>query len=286
MEKLREYCSDIPGVNKVLEQKDKVAVIRMAGVIADTANMRRAGISYQKFTKLIDKAFDLKPLKAVALVINSPGGAPAQCSLITNKIRKLSEEKEIPVYAFVEDVAASGGYWIACAAEEIYVQESSVVGSIGVISVGFGFEDFIDKHNIKRRVHTAGADKSFLDPFKPEAEKDLKRLKALQTDIHDSFKKWVKARRGEKLNGTDKALMEGAFWTGTQAMEKGIVDGIGDVKTVMKDKLGEKIRFINIEPEKKLLGALPFGAGDTQNNWVQMALDTAEDRATWSRYGL
>lgn len=285
MEKLREYCEDIPGVNVLLEQKDKVAVIRMAGVIADSAQMRKPGISHQKFTKVIDKVFGIKPLKAVALVINSPGGAPAQCSLITNQIRKLADEKEVPVYAFVEDVAASGGYWIACAADEIYVQESSIVGSIGVISAGFGFEDFIDKHNIKRRVHTAGADKSFLDPFQPEAEKDVKRLKSLQADIHDAFKKWVKERRGERLNGTDNTLLEGAFWTGTQAMEKGIVDGIGDLKSVMKDKLGEKIRFIDMAPEKKLLDTLPF-SGEAKGNWVQMALETAEDRATWSRYGL
>lgn len=286
MEKLREYCEDIPLVNQLLEKKGKVAVIRMAGVIADSANVRRSGISYQKFSKVIDKAFDVKPLKAVALVINSPGGAPAQCSLITAQIRKLAEDKEVPVYAFVEDVAASGGYWIACAAEEIYAQESSVVGSIGVISAGFGFEDFIDKHNIKRRVHTSGTDKSFLDPFLPEHDKDVKRLKALQADIHDSFKKWVKERRGERLNGTDKTLMEGAFWTGLQAMEKGIIDGIGDMKTVMKSKFEDKVRFIDCSPEKKLLSALPFGGGDAQGNWVQMALDSAEDRATWSRFGL
>lgn len=286
MEKIREFCEDIPGLNAFFERKGKVAVIRMAGVIADSSSMRRAGISHQKFSKIIDKAFSMKPLSAVALVINSPGGAPAQCSLITNQIRKLADEKEIPVYAFVEDVAASGGYWIACAAEEIYAQESSVVGSVGVISAGFGFEDFIDKHNIKRRVHTSGADKSFLDPFLPETEKDVKRLKVLQADIHDSFKKWVKARRGERLNGTDKALLEGAFGTGLQAMERGMIDGIGDMKSVMKDKLGDKVRFIDLSPEKKLFSSLPFAGGDAQSNWVQMALDSAEDRATWSRYGL
>lgn len=286
MSKIKDICSDIPLVKTFFDPKPKVAVIRMSGVIADGAGTRKAGISHHKFTKAIDKAFNIGDVKAVALVINSPGGAPAQCSLITDQLRALSEDKDIPIYAFVEDVAASGGYWIACAAEEVYTQSTSIVGSIGVISAGFGFEDFIGKHQIKRRIHTSGADKSFLDPFAPEKEKDIKRLKTLQADIHENFKEWVKERRGEKLNGTDKALMEGAFWTGSQAMELGIIDGMGDMKSVMKDKLGDDTRFIDIMPDKKFIPSIPFGMNTQAQNWVQMAIDTAEDRSYWSRYGL
>ncbi len=285
MDKVRDYLKEVPYIGPLMEGKPKVAAIRMAGVIADAAMVRRTGISFTKYSKLIDKAFALPNLKAVALVINSPGGAPAQCSLITAQIRKLSEEKEIPVYAFVEDVAASGGYWLACAANEIYAQETSIVGSIGVISSGFGLEDFIKRYDIHRRIYTAGRDKSFLDPFKPEKPEDLSRLRDLQENMHDSFKAWVRERREGKLNGSESELMEGAFWTGDDALAHGLIDGIGTCRGVMREKFGDDIKIVDLAPEKKW--QIPFLPGaEGKADMVADAMAYAEDRAAWSRFGL
>ena len=180
--KAAKFLKSAPIIGGLFEKHPKVITIRFSGVIADNS-MKRGGISYAKYASLLDKAFDKHEISAVALIINSPGGAPAQTSLIANHIRRLSEEKDLPVYAFVEDVAASGGYWLACAADEIYAQSTSIVGSIGVISASFGFEDFIAKHDIHRRVHTSGKEKSFMDPFTPESKADLERLKSIQKDI-------------------------------------------------------------------------------------------------------
>ena len=285
MDKVRDYLKEVPYIGPLMEGKPKVAAIRMAGVIADAAMVRRAGISFTKYSKLIDKAFALPNLKAVALVINSPGGAPAQCSLITAQIRKLSEEKETPVYAFVEDVAASGGYWLACAANEIYAQETSIVGSIGVISSGFGLEDFIKRYDIHRRIYTAGRDKSFLDPFKPEKPEDVSRLRDLQENMHDSFKAWVRERREGKLNGSESELMEGAFWTGDDALARGLIDGIGTCRGVMKEKFGDDIKIVDLAAEKKW--QIPFLPGaEGKADMVADAMAYAEDRAAWSRFGL
>lgn len=286
MQKIKDVLCDLPLIRDQVEAKPKVAVIRMAGVIADSSHVRRAGINFDKFKKPVDKAFDISGLSAVALVINSPGGAPAQCSLIASHIRALADKKDIPVYAFAEDVAASGGYWLACAGDEIYAQNTSIVGSIGVYSAGFGFEDFIKRHEIKRRVYTAGRDKSFLDPFKPEKSEDLSRLKQLQGDMHDDFKSWVNERRAGKLNGEDSELMEGAFWTGRRAEELGLIDGIGSLETVMKEKLGEDTRFIDIVAEKKsLLSMLPM-MGEAKGDIMMDALDAVDVKTYWSRYGL
>ncbi len=281
-----DYINKIPYVGDYLEQKDKVAVLRMAGVIADSSMMRRAGINFHKFREPIEKAFGISRLKAVALIVNSPGGAPAQCSLIGDMLRSLSEEKSVPVFAFVEDIAASGGYWLACAGEEIYAQETSIVGSIGVISSGFGFDEFIRKHDVTRRVHTSGRDKSFLDPFKPEKSDDIARLKDIQAGMHESFKDWVKDRRGGRLRGTEDELMEGAFWTGKDALERGLVDGIGNVLTVMKNKYGEDIKFVDCSPEKKSLLAslLPF-ANDSRLD-IGSIVEAAEEKSFWGRFGL
>ncbi len=276
---------ELPYVGGLFVPKDKVAVIRMAGVIADSAMMRRAGINHQKFKKIIEDAFECSGAKAVALVINSPGGAPAQCSLISAQIHHLSEEKEIPVYAFVEDVAASGGYWLACCGEKIYAQNSSIVGSIGVISAGFGLDEFIKRYDVKRRIHTSGKDKSFLDPFKPERAEDVARLKEIQSGIHEDFKDWVKSRRGEKLNGSDSDLMEGAFWTGADALEKGLIDDIGDMTSIMKEMFGEDVKFREFGPEKRWLPSLPFAGEDMKADLISEALNVAEERAYWTRFG-
>ena len=282
----KDYLKHIPLIGDKLDSADRVAVIRLAGVIADASVMRRAGINFQKMKEPIEKAFKLPRLKAVALVINSPGGAPAQCGLISAAIKSLAEEKAVPVYAFIEDVAASGGYWLACIGEEIYALNSSIVGSIGVISSGFGFDEFIAKHDIKRRVHTSGHDKSFLDPFRPEKADDLERLKKIQIDIHQSFKDWVIESRGGRLRGEPAALMEGAFWTGNDALERGLIDGLGTVSSVMKEKFGDEIRFVDCTPEKKglLSSILPFGNAAQFD--LGAVLEVAEEKSAWGRFGL
>jgi signal peptide peptidase SppA len=282
----QKYIDQIPFLGEWIAPKDKVAVVRMAGVIADSSVMRRAGINYHKFREALADAFELPRVRAVALIINSPGGAPAQCEVIGKAIRRLSEKKNVPVFAFVEDVAASGGYWLACVAEEIYAMETSIVGSIGVITSGFGLDDFIRKHDVKRRVYASGRDKSFLDPFQPEKADDLERLRDLQVKMHQSFKDWVHERRGAKLNGDDSELMEGAFWTGTDALERGLIDGIGDIGTIMKEKYGEDVRFIDCSPEKKsLLSSILPQLGESAID-PGAIIDAAEERSAWNRFGL
>lgn len=286
MNRWNSYVGEIPVVGKLLLKKERVAVLRMAGVIADSSVMRRAGINFQKFREPIAEAFDLPRAKAVAIIINSPGGAPAQCSLISKLVRDLSAEKKLPVYVFIEDVAASGGYWLSCMGDEIYAQETSIVGSIGVISSGFGLDEFIAKHDVTRRVHTSGRDKSFLDPFKPEKAEDVSRLKDIQRKMHESFKEWVRERRAGKLNADENELMEGAFWTGGDALQHGLIDGIGDVVSVMKEKFGEEISFVECTPEKKgiLSAILPF-AGESRMD-IGAVIETAEEKSVWGRFGL
>lgn len=283
--RMAKYIDQIPFIGEYLNPTDKVVVLRMAGVIADSSQMRRAGINYHKFKEAIEKAFDVPRAKAVAIVINSPGGAPAQCSIISSAIQKLSNDKKIPVYTFIEDVAASGGYWLACLGDEIYAQSTSIVGSIGVISSGFGLDEFIKSHDITRRIYTSGRDKSFLDPFKPEKADDVARLKSLQADMHETFKDWVRQQRGIRLNGDDSTLMEGGFWTGRAAHELGLIDGIGDVTSVMREKFGDDIRFVDCSPEKKswITSLLPFGEARID---IGDVLDKAEERTIWSRFGL
>ena len=280
--------SGLPLVGRFFKTGPKIPVIRLSGVIAD-ATMRRGGLSYARLSKLIDKAFSIPKVPVVALVINSPGGAAAQSQLIAGLIRQKAEEKAITVTAFVEDVAASGGYWLACAGKEIYAQETSIVGSIGVISSGFGLDKFIQKHDIERRIHTSGRDKSFLDPFKPEKADDVERLKSLQAEMHEAFKNWVKIRRGERLNEREEDLMKNSFWTGTAALSHGLIDGIGSVAAIMKGKFGEDIKFVDCSPEKKglLSQFLPFLGSDAKIGMDPgMIIDAAEERAIWNRFGL
>lgn len=284
MQKIKDALSDLPFLRDVMESKPKVAVLRMAGIIADSSQVRRAGINYEKFKKPIEKAFEMHGLSAIALVINSPGGAPTQCALLSDAIRNLSEEKDVPVYAFVEDVAASGGYWLACIGEEIYAQSTSIVGSIGVISAGFGLDDFIKHHDVKRRVYTSGRDKSFLDPFKPEKADDVARLKDIQRSMHDDFKAWVRTRRAGRLSDEEN-LMEGAFWTGRQALDLGLIDGIGMAEKILKEKFGDETRFIEIHAEKKSLLSMLLPAESKADMMIE-ALDAIDHKTHWSRYGL
>jgi signal peptide peptidase SppA len=284
--KVCETCDtlgNIPVIGGIFKPKPKVAIIRMSGVIAD-AGMKRGGISYHKYREYIDYAFDVFDLKAVALVINSPGGSPAQSQLIGDHIRRLADEKEVPVYAFIEDVAASGGYWLACAADEIYGVSSSIAGSIGVISASFGFQELIAKHGVERRIQTAGKQKSFMDPFTDINPSDVKRLKELQTSMHDIFKDWVRERRGDRLNADEKEIFEGQFWTADKAAELGIIDGIGEVRSFSKEKFGDDIRFQDFGPEKKFVSSL-LGT-DAKVSIPEDIAEAIETKSIWGRFGL
>lgn len=251
-----------------------VAVIRLQGTISNSGR----GLDDVTLGPLIEKAFSRGKPRAVALQINSPGGAPVQSSLIAARIRRLSEEKNIPVYAFVEDVAASGGYWLACAADEIYVDETSITGSIGVISAGFGLHDLIETYGIERRIHTAGRSKSLLDPFRPEKPEDVSRLEGWLSQIHEAFIAHVRDRRGSRL-ADDPDLFTGDVWVGRTAVEKGLADGIGHLVPFMKDRFGKKVRFRRYSVRRSLFGRLGVALfGD--------AVGQIEDRAAFARFGL
>jgi serine protease SohB len=258
-----------------LAKDPSIAVVRLQGVIASAG--RGAALNDAGTAPLIEKAFSKGKPSAVALVINSPGGSPAQSSLIAARIRRLADEKKVPVYAFVEDVAASGGYWLAVAADEIWVDENSIVGSIGVISAGFGFQELIARYGIERRVHTAGKSKSLLDPFQAEKPADVKRLKELQGQIHDAFIAHVKRRRGARL--ADRDLFTGEIWVGGSAIDVGLVDGVGHLVPKMKELFGDKVKFRVYQQRRPFLSR--FG--------VQLfsgLADQIEERALYARFGL
>ncbi|TDL75224.1 S49 family peptidase [Palleronia sediminis] len=259
-----------------LKETPLVAVIRLQGVIASGGGPAR--LSDASLAGLIEKAFRRGKPRAVALLLNSPGGSPVQSSLIAARIRRLADEKGVPVFAFVEDVAASGGYWLATAADEIYADANSIVGSIGVISSGFGFNKFISRYGIDRRVYTAGESKSMLDPFQPENEDDIARLKDLQAQVHEAFKTQVRTRRGDRLV-QDEDLFTGAFWIGESARGLGLIDGIGHLVPVMKQRFGEKTRFAVYKQRRPFLSR--FGA-----SLAGAALGGIEDRAAFARFGL
>jgi serine protease SohB len=252
-----------------------VAVVRLQGMIAAGT---RGTLNDQGLASLIQKAFTKGKPDAVALSINSPGGSPTQSSLIAARIRRLAEEKEVKVYAFIEDVAASGGYYIACAADEIWVDRHSITGSIGVISAGFGFNELISRYGIERRVYTAGKSKSLADPFRPEKDEDVARIKALQEHIHAGFIDHVKTRRGDRLNG-EMELFDGSVWVGDEAMPTGLIDGVGHLVPKMKEVFGDKVQFRLYAQKKPLLSRLGASVmGD--------AMTEIEDRAAFARYGL
>ena len=268
-----------------------VGVIRLAGVIG-ASSVGRRGLSLADLVDPIERAFKLKHLSAVALQINSPGGSPVQSDLIATRIRQLADEKEVPVFAFCEDAAASGGYWLASAADEIFVRPASIVGSIGVISAGFGFKEAITKLGVERRVYTAGRNKSRLDPFEDEKPEDVERLKELQLDLHDHFIGYIKERRGAKLAADDDTLFNGDFWTGDKAVELGLADGLGDVRGTMRERFGEEVRLKpTVRPKgrlQRLLGldtALPSGE-DLAERVAGSVIDVATERLYWQRLGL
>lgn len=265
-----------------------VAVVRLKGVIGG-AGLGRRGLTIAGLEGLLRKAFSRR-VRAVALIINSPGGSAVQSSQIAALIRTYADDKKLPVLAFTEDVAASGGYWIAAAADEIYADPMSIVGSVGVIAATFGAHELLAKIGVERRVYTQGDRKSMLDPFRPEDPKDVERLREIQTDIHKQFIAYIKSRRDLKLNGGDDVLFNGDIWTGTQAKDLGLVDGLGDLRTICRRKYGDDVRFLNIDRpmswfQRRFGRFAPPDVGG-EDGWAGELISAVEERAWWARFGL
>jgi signal peptide peptidase SppA len=255
-----------------------VPVVRLQGVIS--ADPRPGRLNIAGVAPLLKRAFEIKSAPAVAIVVNSPGGSPVQSRLIAKRIRDLATEHKKPVLVFVEDAAASGGYFIATAGDEIIADPSSIVGSVGVIMAGFGFVEAIAKLGVERRVHTAGRNKSTLDAFLPEKPEDVERIKTLELDIHQVFIDWVKMRRADKLKAPDDTLFTGEFWSGVRGLELGLVDALGDLHQVLHDRFGAEVILKLIEPKRGFFSLPPLG--------FSLANDAAaalEDRAVWARFG-
>jgi signal peptide peptidase SppA len=261
-----------------------VPVVRLSGLIAAGSLPGSRSLSIENVAPLLARAFSIRGAKAVALAINSPGGSPVQSSLIAQRIRLLAKEKNLPVIAFVEDLAASGGYWLACAADEIIVDPASIVGSIGVVSASFGFKDLIGRIGIERRVHTSGERKAMLDPFREEKPEDVERLKRLQAEIHEGFKAWVRERRGSRLKGDEATLFSGEFWTGRRGLELGLVDSLGELRTVLQERYGAKVYLPVIAQRRRFLAR--FGLGGSLGDIGASTLLALEERAHWQRFGL
>jgi len=268
--------------------KPVVPVVRLQGIIGFSTPLR-PGLSLAGLARTLDRAFATRDAAAVALAINSPGGSPVQSHLIFRRIRDLAVEHKRHVIAFVEDAGASGGYMIACAADEIVADQHSVVGSIGVVGGSFGFDKLIEKIGIERRLYTSGEHKAMLDPFLPENADDVERLKKLQREIHDDFIALVKSRRDGKLNGPETDLFSGEYWTGRRALELGLVDAIGDLRGVLRERFGDKVVTPLVSAERGFLGRRVLGVGRndlTQASFAEDVISTLEARALWARYGL
>jgi signal peptide peptidase SppA len=264
-----------------------VPVLRFDGVIGP--RQWRGAVSLASHAAALDKAFNMKRAAAVAIIVNSPGGSPVQSSLLYRRIRQLADEKRVRVFAFAEDVAASGGYWLALAGDEVYAEETSLVGSIGVVSGGFGFTRLIDRLGIDRRLYTAGENKSLLDPFLPEQGRDVERLSALQQDIHAAFKDHVRLRRLGKIDAADETLFSGEVMTGRMALSKGLIDGIGDLRAVMRTRFGERVRLVPIASERRRrwpLARPQRGVEAERFGFVADLVDWLEARLLWARFGL
>jgi len=265
------------------DKKVRVAVLRLQGVIGKDSGFKPA-LNLENLESAITKAFETKKIVAVALIINSPGGSPVQSELIYRRIRALSDETKIPVYSFAEDCAASGGYWLACAGEEIYVMGSSLVGSIGVIASGFGFVDAIKKIGIERRIYKQGENKSLLDPFLEERPEEVAVITRAQAAIHEQFKQLVRSRRQGKIKPADESvLFSGEFWCGTQAVANGLADGLGDMRTVMEQKFTSPLYpiFVN-KPTSWIKRKL----GISLHGLAHSLLTAIEERQLWGRLGL
>ena len=262
------------------KKKKIVAHIKLNGVIGNVGRFKQ-GLDFSGQEEIIEKAFSLKKAKAVAITINSPGGSPVQSHLIYSFIREQAKKNKMKVLVFAEDVAASGGYLIACAGDEIYANSSSIIGSIGVIYSSFGFTELIKKIGVERRVHTAGKNKSSLDPFQDEKKEDIERLKKIQLDLHKDFIDVVEKSRGSKLKKDQIELFSGEFWAGSKAKELGLVDGLGNANQVLKEKFGEDVVIKKFEKSKGWLSK-KFSASSNQMDQLANIL---EERSIWQRYG-
>lgn len=270
-----------------------VPVLRFAGAIGAVTPLR-PGVTLATSAGAIERAFSMTGAEAVAIQINSPGGSAVQSTLIYKRIRALAEEKGLPVYVFAEDVMASGGYLLALAGDEIYADASSIVGSIGVVSAGFGFNGMIAKIGVDRRVHTVGDRKMILDPFRPEREEDVRHLTTIQQDVQESFVGLVKSRRGTRIEAHGDTLFDGAFWSGKQALALGLIDGLADIRSKMREKLGKDVRLKLVTPERGWLRrripgvGLRFGLGASEGtpSLADDLISAIETRALWSRFGL
>ena len=285
--KPRELLKLLP-IERLRNPPPNVAVLRFDGVIGP--RQWRTALSLASHAGALDRAFAISDLSAVALAINSPGGSPVQSALLFRRIRQLAEEKGVPVFAFAEDVAASGGYWLALAGDEIYAEEASLLGSIGVVSAGFGVNRLIERLGIERRLHTAGDRKSLLDPFLPEDPADVARLSALQQDIHETFKEQVRHRRLGKIDASDESLFSGEVLTGRMALARGLIDGIGDLRSIMRARFGDNVRLVPVATERRRRWWwLPRRQRFVERDlWTPVAdlIGWLEARALWARFGL
>ena len=262
-----------------LKKKKIIAHIKLSGIIGNAGKFKQ-GIDFSGQEEIIEKAFSMKKSKAVAITINSPGGSPVQSHLIYKFIRQQAKKNNKKVIIFAEDVAASGGYLIACAGDEIYANSSSIIGSIGVIYSSFGFTELIKKIGIERRVHTAGKNKSTLDPFLKEKNEDIERLKNIQLDLHKDFIKVVEESRGSKLNKSEIELFSGEFWSGSKAKDLGLIDGIGNANEILKEKFGEEVVIKKFEKSKGWLSKKL-----SSNTQMDQLVNILEERSIWQRYG-
>ncbi len=268
-----------------------IPVLRFSGAIGMVTPLR-PGLSLSTSASAIEKAFSMRGAKAVAIQINSPGGSAVQSMMIYRRIRALAAEKDLKVYVFAEDVAASGGYLLALAGDEIYADASSIVGSIGVITATFGLNELISKIGVERRVITAGANKDTLDPFLPEKPEDVERVKAIQRDVHAAFIDLVKTRRGAKIEKAGEVLFTGEFWSGQKALELGLIDGLADLRTKMRELYGDEVRLKLVMPSTSWFrrkrgvfadGVLDFGF--SPGGFAADVISAVEARALWSRFG-
>jgi len=273
-------------ISKFFKSKSSVInVVRLNGVIASGSKfLGSSNLSLESLEKQIERAFSGKKIAGVALIINSPGGSPVQSALISERIIELSKKNNIPVFAFVEDVAASGGYWLACAADEIFVMPASIVGSIGVISAGFGFVEVIKKIGVERRVFSKGENKGMLDPFQPQNSDDVKVITDLQEEIHQQFKDWVSTRRGNRLNKEivkEEGIFEAKIFSGSKACEIGLADSIGELKQVMRERFNDEVVFKEISGRKKLGQRL----GLSSSSYTRI-IEHIEERIAFAKFGL
>ena len=288
--RLRALLKKLP-IERFRNPPPVVAVVPLSGIIGRLGGLQR-GLTLRGLAGTLQRAFELDDAKAVAIVVNSPGGSPVQSALIARRIRALAAEKKRPVYAFAEDVAASGGYWLLTAGDELYADESSIVGSIGVVAGSFGFPAALQRLGVERRLYTSGEHKAALDPFSPEKPEEVEHLRSILEDTHDTFRRHVQDRRAAKLQGDAEELFSGRFWTGRAALRLGLIDGLGDVRSVMRAKFGEKVRLRVVGDSsrwwRRRLGLPGIAGADptTGHDLPERLLAALEERLMWSRFGL